>query len=454
MMGVLWTLPVEMQMYLFLPVIFLLVQRVTNARILLGLWFISAIGGYGVTALLRRLTVNRVVMTFDWGWIAFPRLFEFVPYFLGGVLAYAIWRRGGRTVPFWVFACVLGALATAYLTLLEMGAPGRLFDCVQHGGDWARVGDSAAARSGARLAAIGGLVRHHCPLLVQHLPHPRSLHLVRLRCAGGAAWAGAMGGLSGFARDHLLVPRPVCGTTRDCLRAMARATTDDDREKRVPLSVGHPSSGHAQVCARRISWLVLNHRNELAARWLTPPRFQFVVRDLRERSRRPSLDAIDRLALRIARHQYFDARAAPVLRQRRGLVPRHGCERGEQGPSLSMSRSLTIDRSQPTRSQLQHGFYRRRSLGRVPRCLFDNPLVATISTAPIGGRASASPCNPHQGHQKDVCAVGALRAAAGEVILESRFCHAPGSLNLSKSLLCSSRVNKRKEGMACVRAGD
>jgi peptidoglycan/LPS O-acetylase OafA/YrhL len=126
MIGVLWTLPIEMQMYLFLPVIFHFVRRVTDARILVGLWVLSAIGAYGVTALLGRVTTNRVLVTFDWGWIAWPRLIEFAPYFLGGVLAYALWRRGTRTLPFWAFACYLGAMAGAYLVMLEAQWPGRV----------------------------------------------------------------------------------------------------------------------------------------------------------------------------------------------------------------------------------------------------------------------------------------------------------------------------------------
>ena len=164
-----------------------------------------------MTALLGRLTVNRVVMTFDWGWIAYPRLLEFVPYFLSGVLAYAFWRRGGRTVPFWMFACVLGALATAYPTLLEIGAPGRSITVFSI----AAIGFGL----GILLPRVREPVWHATwwprapplPAIRSASTDPRSLHLVRLRCAGGAAWPGAMGGLSGFARDHLLVPLPVCG---------------------------------------------------------------------------------------------------------------------------------------------------------------------------------------------------------------------------------------------------
>jgi peptidoglycan/LPS O-acetylase OafA/YrhL len=127
MMGVLWTLPVEMQMYLFLPLMYLVMRRLTDVRVLLLLWFVSALGAYGVPAVLDRVTGNGKLVEFGWGWIAFPRVVEFGPYFLGGVLAYALWRRWTTSVPFWAFASYLAFIAGTYLALLEIGVPGRLF---------------------------------------------------------------------------------------------------------------------------------------------------------------------------------------------------------------------------------------------------------------------------------------------------------------------------------------
>ena len=235
----LWTLPVEMQMYLFLPVIFLFVQRVTSARILLVLWCISAIGGYGVTALLRRLTVNRVVMTFDWGWIASPRLLEFVPYFLSGVLAYAFWRRGGRTVPFWMFACVLGALATAYPILLEISAPGRSITVF------------SVAAIGFGLGILLPRVREPVwqPLVASCATIARysfSIYLIHVPCIwfgfdvlaerpGLVQWAAFLGSLVTICWFlYRFVERPGIAV------AMARATTDDLGEKKGSSNVADP----------------------------------------------------------------------------------------------------------------------------------------------------------------------------------------------------------------------
>jgi len=127
MMGVLWTLPVEIQMYVFLPFIYLILRRLTNTRLLLLAWLASALSAYGVPAILERVTEDRKIVEFSWGWIAFPRVAEFAPYFLGGVLAYALWRRTTTIVPFGAFAAYLAVVSGAFLLCLEAGVPGRPF---------------------------------------------------------------------------------------------------------------------------------------------------------------------------------------------------------------------------------------------------------------------------------------------------------------------------------------
>jgi peptidoglycan/LPS O-acetylase OafA/YrhL len=72
----LWTLPLELQMYLVLPGIFLFTNKVTNFGRVIALWSLSLVGAYFVAPLSERL----VVATFG-------------PCFMAGVIAYALRDR-------------------------------------------------------------------------------------------------------------------------------------------------------------------------------------------------------------------------------------------------------------------------------------------------------------------------------------------------------------------------
>lgn len=117
LLGVLWTLPLEMQMYLFLPLIFMFVRRVTDLRLLFLLW-----GGAALAARATPHVILRVfggpVATFDWGWIVFPTLPEFAPFFLAGVLAFVLWNRTAPDLPFGTLPVLLGAIMLLYLGIL------------------------------------------------------------------------------------------------------------------------------------------------------------------------------------------------------------------------------------------------------------------------------------------------------------------------------------------------
>lgn len=81
----LWSLPLEMQMYLFLPGLFVVVRKF----------------GYG--AILFGAIPIGLVLAASAHWIkAMPALVPYIPCFLGGVLCYALWRRVTPKLPWWM----------------------------------------------------------------------------------------------------------------------------------------------------------------------------------------------------------------------------------------------------------------------------------------------------------------------------------------------------------------
>jgi peptidoglycan/LPS O-acetylase OafA/YrhL len=95
----LWSLPIEVLMYVTLPVLFWTVAR-SPIRVL-AVWLVAAVFWLAVGSLGTRL-------------------WEFVPCFLSGILAYSLWGRLPRLLPFpaFVFAVtvgVVGYIGAAYL---------------------------------------------------------------------------------------------------------------------------------------------------------------------------------------------------------------------------------------------------------------------------------------------------------------------------------------------------
>ncbi len=102
-LGVLWSLPLEVQMYLLLPAAFLLATRSVRS-VMVGL------GIAILTGLLVRFS----------GWPGTWRLtvLEFAPCFMGGVLAYALLRSGMRPVLYsWTWVPALLAAVPLFLML-------------------------------------------------------------------------------------------------------------------------------------------------------------------------------------------------------------------------------------------------------------------------------------------------------------------------------------------------
>lgn len=108
LIGPLWSLPYEVQMYLLLPAIFLFLRK-AKGRALAGLW---------VAAVVLGLLQAWAAGTDQGRWLHVDRLgiAEFVPCFLAGVIAYQLLRRKKDTgQPFWLWVATIGLSGVIYL---------------------------------------------------------------------------------------------------------------------------------------------------------------------------------------------------------------------------------------------------------------------------------------------------------------------------------------------------
>jgi peptidoglycan/LPS O-acetylase OafA/YrhL len=99
--GVLWTLPIEVQMYVALPLCFLVARRGMR-----GVLVLIAAGMLGAIAFRAELPIPGL-------WRL--TMLEFVPCFLGGVLAYALLRkRLAKRIPGGLWLVAIGILLAAF----------------------------------------------------------------------------------------------------------------------------------------------------------------------------------------------------------------------------------------------------------------------------------------------------------------------------------------------------
>jgi peptidoglycan/LPS O-acetylase OafA/YrhL len=81
-LGMLWTLPYEMAMYLLLPWIFLFVSRTRSSARAVALWLMAIVGSIVILAWLK--------------WSLSDYFFEYTPCFLSGVIAYCLTKTRRR----------------------------------------------------------------------------------------------------------------------------------------------------------------------------------------------------------------------------------------------------------------------------------------------------------------------------------------------------------------------
>ena len=100
--GVPWTLPLEMHMYLFLPLLFLLSHRVGTKGLMLGLWPVAVV----VALVQLKIHVGLEVL-------------KHVPLFVPGVVCYSL-SKTRPVLGAWALPVVLAASLTAYLLLCRV----------------------------------------------------------------------------------------------------------------------------------------------------------------------------------------------------------------------------------------------------------------------------------------------------------------------------------------------
>ena len=108
--GILWSLPLELQMYLVLPALFLFATRVKSAWAMIAFWC-SAVALWfaaGLSAGLLPLSEGGIRSPME----ALLKFTRFAPCFLPGIVAYKLWGRP-RFLPAWcwpiflVFCCAM-----------------------------------------------------------------------------------------------------------------------------------------------------------------------------------------------------------------------------------------------------------------------------------------------------------------------------------------------------------
>jgi peptidoglycan/LPS O-acetylase OafA/YrhL len=97
-LGVMWSLPYEMQMYVFLPFLYLFAGRIRSVWPLVALWVAAALASFAQPHIHRM-----------------PDFFIYVPCFVPGIIAYRVSMRSKPFVPFLWMPLLLGALAVIYM---------------------------------------------------------------------------------------------------------------------------------------------------------------------------------------------------------------------------------------------------------------------------------------------------------------------------------------------------
>ena len=100
-----WTLPIEMQMYVAMPFIFMLLGSARNTRIALGLWLLAAVVGWLQFPLARRLSV------LDCG-----------PCFIAGTVAYTLSGRYTQKLASFLWMPFLLAMLSVFF-IVQQDAP-------------------------------------------------------------------------------------------------------------------------------------------------------------------------------------------------------------------------------------------------------------------------------------------------------------------------------------------
>ena len=109
MIGALWTLPLEVQMYLVLPILFLL-ARSQSIWALFAVWVIAVAAGIVEPYFTRRLGV-----------------LEYAPCFVAGVIAWRLSRSAPTSIGGWAWPAALAAISMIFILVSKNQTGERLF---------------------------------------------------------------------------------------------------------------------------------------------------------------------------------------------------------------------------------------------------------------------------------------------------------------------------------------
>jgi peptidoglycan/LPS O-acetylase OafA/YrhL len=102
-LGPLWSLPLEVQMYMLLPFLFLIVGRGTRLGRAIGLLAVFI----ALAFIQARITERGNVL-------------QFAPCFMGGIIAFCLTKRRAAVWPFWTWAVALACLLVSYLEVASL----------------------------------------------------------------------------------------------------------------------------------------------------------------------------------------------------------------------------------------------------------------------------------------------------------------------------------------------
>jgi peptidoglycan/LPS O-acetylase OafA/YrhL len=112
--GILWSLPLELQMYVVLPALFLFASWVKSWWGMIAFWW-AAVGFWfalGFSTGMLPLSEGGIRSPVE----ALLKFTRFVPCFLPGIVAYKLWNRR-RILPGWLWLVFLGLSCAAFLVL-------------------------------------------------------------------------------------------------------------------------------------------------------------------------------------------------------------------------------------------------------------------------------------------------------------------------------------------------